>query len=233
MATATEITPELNDGDRMGADEFERRYRASPWIQKAELIEGVVHVAPAVTDDHGNSHASMTYWLVAYRMETPHTRVSTDGTIRLDDRNLPQPDLSLRVEPDRGGLSRNSPEGYIVGPPELVVEVSLSSSSRDLTEKREAYRRNGIPEYLVWLVEPRQVRWHILKAGQYELLEPGADGWLCSEVFPGLWLDTRALLADDLRGVATALQAGLASPEHAAFVERLSQAPRAVGGEGP
>jgi Uma2 family endonuclease len=222
MATATETTPELKDGDRLDADDFERRYRASPWIQKAELIEGVVHVAPAVTDHHGQPHLDLASWIGLYRMFTPGVEGSIEGTIILDDLNRPQPDAFLRIASDRGGRTRKDANDYIVGPPELVVEVSLRSAARDLHDKLEAYRRNGIPEYLVWLVEPRQVRWHILKAGQYELLEPGADGWLRGEVFPGLWLDTRALLADDLRGVATALQAGLASPEHAAFVERLA-----------
>ncbi|MGO9470074.1 MAG: hypothetical protein ACLQIB_41260 [Isosphaeraceae bacterium] len=43
-----------------------------------------------------------------------------------------------------------------------------------------------------------------------------------SELFPGLWLDPAALVAGDTRIVAAALERGLASPEHAAFVKRLS-----------
>ena len=34
------------NGDRLTRDEFERRYEAMPHLKKAELIEGVVHMAP-------------------------------------------------------------------------------------------------------------------------------------------------------------------------------------------
>ena len=44
-----------------------------------------------------------------------------------------------------------------------------------------------------------------------------------SRVFPGLWLDVKALLKGDLARVLAVLQQGLASPEHAAFVKRLAK----------
>jgi hypothetical protein len=45
-----------------------------------------------------------------------------------------------------------------------------------------------------------------------------------SEVFPGLWLDPSAYFAEDIGGVLAVLDQGLATPEHAAFVVRLSEA---------
>jgi hypothetical protein len=47
---------------------------------------------------------------------------------------------------------------------------------------------------------------------------------LRSEVFPGLWLDTAAVVADDLAHVFAVLQQGIATLEHAAFVAKLSAA---------
>jgi hypothetical protein len=41
-------------------------------------------------------------------------------------------------------------------------------------------------------------------------------------MFPGLWLDVKALLADNPAKVIATLQKGLASGEHAAFVKKLS-----------
>ena len=52
--------------------------------------------------------------------------------------------------------------------------------------------------------------------------EPNADGVICSEIFPGLWLNRDALLAGDLAKVLAVLQLGLATPEHQSFVEKLS-----------
>jgi hypothetical protein len=50
---------------------------------------------------------------------------------------------------------------------------------------------------------------------------PGPDGTYRCEVFPGLWLDPAALLAGNVPQLRAVLDAGLATPEHAAFVARL------------
>src|SRR5690242_12924805 len=126
-ASSTNSIPELVDGDRMTADEFERRYHASPHIRKAELIEGVVHVASPVSDGHSSPHSDLDQWVGFYRIGTPFVRSGVDGTVRLDDENQPQPDVHLRIEPGRGGRSRTSDDGYIEGGPELVAEVAVSS----------------------------------------------------------------------------------------------------------
>jgi hypothetical protein len=47
---------------------------------------------------------------------------------------------------------------------------------------------------------------------------PAAGGVLKSNEFPGLWLDTRALLRADRKSVLATLRRGLRSPEHRAFV---------------
>ena len=44
---------------------------------------------------------------------------------------------------------------------------------------------------------------------------------VASEVFPGLWLDTAALLRGDIAAVLATVQHGLASPDHETFVARL------------
>jgi hypothetical protein len=57
----------------------------------------------------------------------------------------------------------------------------------------------------------------------FKEMQPGADGILRSEVFPGLWLDSVAFLANDKKRVREVLSQGLASPEHAAFVAKLAK----------
>jgi hypothetical protein len=52
-------------------------------------------------------------------------------------------------------------------------------------------------------------------------LMPDEQGVLRSEVFPGLWLDTAALLRGDMAAVLATVQQGLASPDHETFVARL------------
>ncbi len=226
MATTTwaDSIPELVDGDRMTAAEFERRYHASPHIRKAELIEGVVYVASPVSDEHGQPHAGFTQWLGFYQVGTPYLFSSVEGTVRLDDANQPQPDVHLRIAPGRGGQSTRSADRYVVGAPELVAEVAVSSKSLDLGARLEAYRRNHVREYLVWRVLDRAIDWFVLREGRFDRLVLGEGGIYRSEVFPGLWLDPETLIRGDLAAVFQVVQRGLATPEHAAFVERLRRA---------
>jgi hypothetical protein len=81
---------------------------------------------------------------------------------------------------------------------------------------------------LVVALDPDDVFWHARRRGRYVRRSRPADGCYRSEVFPGLWLDAVALFCGDLNGVIAALDRGLATPEHAAFVARLEQARRHV-----
>jgi len=229
MATTDEAVPapvpELVAGDRLTRAEFERRYRAMPRLQKAELIEGVVYVpSPARRGSHARPQAELVGWLYGYRVRTPGVEVCDSATVRLDLDNEPQPDALLRIREAAGGRSRETPDDYIDGPPELVAEVAASSASYDLHDKKRAYRRNGVPEYLVWRTQDAALDWFVLRAGRYARLPADADGVLRSEAFPGLWLDPGALLAGDAARVLAVLDRGLAAPEHAPFAARLRAA---------
>src|ERR1035438_6252579 len=83
--TAPSPTPPLQSGDRLTADEFERRYDAMPHLKKAELIEGVVYVpSPVSFDDHAGPHFDLITWLGFYRTFTPGVRGGDNATLRLN-----------------------------------------------------------------------------------------------------------------------------------------------------
>ena len=44
--------PPLQPGDHLTRDEFERRFDATPGLKRAELIEGVVYMPPALRWDY-------------------------------------------------------------------------------------------------------------------------------------------------------------------------------------
>ncbi|MBY0527163.1 MAG: Uma2 family endonuclease [Gemmataceae bacterium] len=217
--------PPLQEGERLSRAEFERRYDAMPNLKKAELIEGVVHVpSPVNFNNHGNPHFDLISWLGWYRSATPGVLGGANSSIRLDMGNEPQPDACLIVAPTLGGQVQIDADGYIVGGPELVAEVAASSVRTDLGNKRIAYRRNGIREYIIWRVLERAIDWYVLRGDDYELLPLLADGVYRSEVYPGLWLNMAALVAGNSLAVAQTVQQGVASPEHANFVARLARA---------
>ncbi len=224
MSSNNQIPP-LQFGDRLTRDEFERRYKAMPYLKKAELIEGVVYMpSPVRFHNHSLPHFDLISWLGVYRSGTPGVLGGDNGTARLDLDNEPQPDALLLIDPDLGGQAQVSEDDYIEKAPELVAEVASTSASYDLHTKLNVYRRSGVREYLVWRVLDKQIDWFVLRSGQFELLQPDTEGILRSEVFPGLWLDPTALLRSDMARVLAVVQRGVASPEHAAFADKLQAA---------
>jgi len=216
--------PPLNSGDRLTRAQFERIYAAHPEIKKAELIEGVVYMpSPARHREHGRPHFHSISWLGSYSASTPGVEGSDNATLRLDFENEPQPDALLFLPPEYGGTARVDEEGYLEGAPELILEVSASSASYDLNQKKRVYARNGVPEYIVYLAYEKRVIWHILRDGVYEEQQPDEDGVLRGERFPGLWLLPDALLAGDLSRMLKTLEQGLDSQEHKTFCAALAR----------
>lgn len=218
MATpaTSSFAPLLETGDRLTRDEFERRYERMAHLKKAELIEGTVYMPPPIrAEKHALPHNKLGTWLGMYASETPGIGCFDNSTVRLDLDNEPQPDLVLMKLPGKGGQARISEDDYIEGAPELVVEIVGSSRAYDLHQKKGAYRRNGVREYLAWVTDENRLLWWELREGEYEEIAPQADGMLRSGVFPGLWLDTGALLRGDMKVVLAALRRGLNSAEHA------------------
>ena len=214
--------PPLENGDKLTRKEFEHRYHAMPNLKKAELIEGIVYMAsPLRVKGHGEPHSDIMTWLGAYKASTPGLMSADNATVRLDADNEPQPDALLRIK--IGGQSTISEDDYVEGAPELIVEIAASTASYDLHQKLNVYRRNQVQEYLVWRVYDNEFDWFKLEESKYIQLEPNKDGVVCSQVFPGLWLDKMALLAGDLAQVLAILQLGLGTPEHQSFVKKLSE----------
>jgi Uma2 family endonuclease len=211
--------PSLANGDRLRQAEFHRRYLTYPDNSKFELIAGTVFMASPLRWAHGRFHNLLTWLIESYAFETPGVEGADNVTTILDDDNEPQPDLALRLQSEYGGKSSITEEGYLQGPPELIVEIAYSSRAIDLHQKKTVYRRTGVKEYLVFAVEDKSVNWFDFHARR--LVEPNLDGICKSSVFPGLWLSVPGLKNKDKRALHAALRAGLQSPEHAAFVRRL------------
>ncbi|AFY30812.1 Uma2 family endonuclease [Calothrix sp. PCC 7507] len=216
--------PYLESGDRLTRHEFETRYHAMPDTKKAELIEGVVYVAsPLRFNSHAEPHSLLIVVFGTYMIMTPGVRIGDNATVRLDFDNEPQPDVVLLIDETLGGQAHISDDDYIEGAPELVAEVAASSAANDLYDKKKAYRRNGVKEYIVWQSLENKLDWFSLQNGEYVLLEPGADGVIKSQVFPGLWLNVQGLLSGEMTQVLAVLQNGLDSQEHQVFVQQLSK----------
>lgn len=101
--------------------------------------------------------------------------------------------------------------------------MAASSVSYDLHAKLRVYQRQGVREYLVWRTRDGEIDWFRLDEGEYAPIACDEGGIVKSEVFPGLWLDRAAILRRDLPRVFAVLQEGIASPEHATFVQAIQE----------
>ena len=111
MDTLLPVGPQpepLENGDRLPAREFLRRYEAMPGIKKAELIEGMVYLGSPVrmslpAEPDGLVHA----WLSHYAIPTAGTRFAPNVTVRLDWVRLAG-DRYTPVAADERGLVRSA-----------------------------------------------------------------------------------------------------------------------------
>ncbi|HVS36285.1 MAG TPA: Uma2 family endonuclease [Gemmataceae bacterium] len=216
--------PLLCNGDRMKQPEFHRRYEAYPEDVKFELVGGIVYMASPLRRPHGTYHITVSLALATYEAGTPGIEASDNATTILGEESEPQPDLALRILPECGGQSGVNEDEYYIGPPELVAEIAHSSRAIDMNQKREDYERAGVLEYIVLCVEEHQLHWFHFPSRR--MIRPDRQGIARSRVFPGLWIDVPALLERDSPRLIAAVQQGLASPGHAAFVKRLEKARR-------
>ncbi|MEM8778760.1 MAG: Uma2 family endonuclease [Cyanobacteria bacterium P01_G01_bin.49] len=213
--------PPLENGDQLTSLEFERRYATMPHIKKAELIEGVVYLAAALRfRQHGKPHAHIIGWLAQYEASTPGVELADNATVRLDQKNTPQPDALLRIT--KGGQSIISEDDYVEGAPELIVEIAASTVSLDLHDKLNAYQQNRVQEYLVWRVYDHEIDWFCLKRGKYIKLEADQKGVIKSEFYTGLWLNYQELLKGNLSKVLDVLHQGMKTAEHQEFIKRIN-----------
>jgi Uma2 family endonuclease len=213
----------LIEGQRLDQPTFHALYEAMPPGTRAELINGVVHMPSPVGPKHGRADARTLMWLGFYEANTPGVETLANTSTALGRKSELQPDGLLRILPECGGQTLKESR-FVLGVPELVVEVAHTSRFTDLGPKFEDYERVGVLEYLVRAIDPDELRWFVLRLGRFVDYSPDSDGIYRSEVFPGLWLEPDALLSGDLRRLQTIVDLGCATPEHAAFVAKLAEA---------
>jgi len=174
--------------ERITSDEF---FRRAPENQKAELIEGVLIMAPPPLDVHERLQLFLASLLREYVDSRDLGEVRGSRTaVRLEDDQTYEPDL-LYISRDRLSILQ---ESGVFGAPDLVVEIlSASTASYDRGPKLRTYDRSGVRE--VWLIDPYGPTGSEFHQRQEQGLRPvmPADGTLVSPVLAGFRLRTEWL----------------------------------------
>lgn len=109
-----------------------------------ELVGGeLIEIAPAGMD-HGKSNADILVDLSAIYRPLGFTVVN-DVIVHLDDETVRTPDISV-IDRDIGERKYLEPDDIL-----LAVEISNSTLSEDISNKRADYARSGIRHY--WVVD--------------------------------------------------------------------------------
>ena len=182
---------------------FDEFYEIVREDQKADLIDGVIHLASPESLE-GNDLVGWT--LVVVRVfvrrrnlgHVYHERVA----FRLAKHQSPEPDIAF-VRKDRLHLAKS---GYFNGPPDVAFEfVSPESVERDYEIKRLKYQEAGVLEY--WIIDEHLQTVQLLRLGTdglYMKAEP-VDGRFESRAIAGFHLRPEWLwqspLPDELQTV--------------------------------
>ena len=222
------VTPgdRLLDGMEMDVEEFLRRYEVVEQQTgvplDAELIFGVVYVySPPSFMGHGKPSLVTSAVLAAYMVETPGVDGTAESRVQPPGIGLVGADGVLAILPEYGGQMVRQGDGELDGVPELCIEIANTSLRTDTTVKRDFYEQAGVQEYLIHDVRGKRLLFYV-RNGERLVESTTNDGVVRSQTFPGLWIDEGALVSRDLAGAIKTVQTGLATPEHAAFVNELA-----------
>lgn len=90
-------TPPLLEGDSLTSAEFLRRWEEIDDLKRAELIDGIVYMPSPVSLRHQEFQVFLASWLSNYACATPGCRPGLEGTWLMGERQVPQPDVTLRA----------------------------------------------------------------------------------------------------------------------------------------
>lgn len=174
-----------------------RKWTAEMWEElpddsnRYEIIDGELVVTPAARDAHQAVLGEMHLLIGNYLHEHPVARVLfSPADIRIDSRNLVQPDLFVIERHMRGWRAMTSLL--------LAVEVLSPTTARlDRVRKRPLYQRFNVPEYWIVDADARVVeRWRPADT-RPEILEEFIE-WRPSDSAPPLEIDLPALFRQAL-----------------------------------
>jgi Uma2 family endonuclease len=156
--------------------------------KRRELIGGELIVNPAPRRDHQTVSIRLTSILLRFLESSGEGLVYTPPVdVYVDQNDVIQPDLIV-IRQSRLDIYR--PDGVVVEPPDIVVEIISPGSQRvDRVGKMALYARFGVREY--WIADPdeRMLSVYVLEGGAYSAVEAGPDGKVTSRAFPGLRVD--------------------------------------------
>jgi Uma2 family endonuclease len=153
---------------RIDADEY---FELPETNLPMSLIDGVVMSSPAPSTVHQMCVGNVFFMLKQLEGTIGGVAMISPTDVRLDDRNVIQPDV-LWISPESDCVISDQ---RLEGAPDLVVEVlSPSTALVDKTVKFQLYEQHGVQEY--WLIDPIANYVEVWKRDGNRLVQQGVYG---------------------------------------------------------
>jgi Uma2 family endonuclease len=153
---------------------------------KFELIDGEIIDMPSEGETHLSLMISLNRFLA--RALPDEITLAQDRTLKLGDRDWPEPDFYLFSAAIRPGAVRGTDLL-------LVIEVSDSTVAHDLHRKADLYRQYGVREY--WVVDVNAALVHVHRLdGEWPAAPVPLTTALAPSLIPGLSLTIADFLPD-------------------------------------
>jgi Uma2 family endonuclease len=153
-----------------------------------QLIEGDLHMAPALNRYHQDISRNFEFILLNYLKEHPiGVLYHAPFDVYLTETDVFQPDILVILNAHLGLLTDAGCEG----PPDFVVEILSPKTRRlDLENKKRVYARLGVKE--LWIIDPEPVEILVYRFEE-NAAEP-VDRWhrsdsAASPLLPGLKIE--------------------------------------------
>ena len=165
-------------------------YLLMPDEKRYELLEGEFYMVPSPNEAHQRVSENLGFLLWQHVRENKLGFVyNAPFDVVLSEEDVVQPDI-LFISKERSNIIT---ENNVSGSPDLVVEITSSSSSkRDKEIKSKIYSKCGVKEY--WIVNPiiGNIDVKSLKSGLLETIRTyDKDVVLTSQILPDLKIDLR------------------------------------------
>ncbi|HYX50353.1 MAG TPA: Uma2 family endonuclease [Ktedonobacteraceae bacterium] len=133
-----------------------------------EIANGVLLVTPSLTGSHRDTIGEVSYYLRTHvKLAGLGVVIQAPFSVELSAKDVFQPDIFVVMNAHRDRVQ----EKRIVGAPDLVVEVSDSSTAAfDRLTKYDTYEYTGVLEYWILNLERRTVEVFVLDGDEYHSL---------------------------------------------------------------
>ncbi len=220
-------------GRRVSLEEYWEKWYEHPHRHidvSYEWNNGILEAKPLPTYQQTEQYRWFFGLLCFYLEENPIAKIlclETGVHMSVPDLKMPSGQWEVVFKPDIGIIRDDNPDTW--GDPEqrfyagvcdmIVEELSDSTTAevrRDTEEKKEGYARAGVKEYFILDPKDRYMHFYRLDAaGNYDEIEPDAEGVIRSQVLPGFQFRREDLLRQPARaGTARdAVYAGYVMPD--------------------